>query len=222
MWNRHYDYYYKQEAPRRPISVTAILLLANGLVFLAELMAPQRTLMHALYTFGLVGGEFRPWALVTSMFMHGGWGHIIGNMWILWMLGTAVESRMGRWRFFTFYMISGLIAGATHLFANWGSDTPTIGASGAIAGVMGAAIVLFPTQRMLMILPIPFPIFVEVPVYLYLGFWFLTQVLSGTASLVRPEATGDIAWFAHIGGFVGGLALHRLFVRPVEVNHLDW
>lgn len=210
MWRS--DYYVEERRASGP-SATALLLMANAAVFLLELTLSPRSLERVFTTYGLIPAEFRGYTFFTSMFLHGGWLHLAGNMWMLWMLGMAVESRMGRWRFLVFYLATGLIAGVTHQITNMGSEVPTIGASGAIAGVMGAALVLFPTKRILMMLPPPLFFFVEVPVYVYLGFWFVTQLLSGTASLVNPEATGGIAWWAHIGGFVGGIGLHFFFLR---------
>jgi membrane associated rhomboid family serine protease len=216
MWRS--DYYVQEERRAAGPSATTLLLIANIAVFLFELTLSPYSLEKLIYSYGMVPADVAWYTLVTSMFLHGGWFHIFGNMWILWMLGMAVESRMGRWRFLAFYFLSGLVAGGAHLLANVGSEVPTIGASGAIAGVMGAALVLFPRERMLMMLPPPLFFFVEVPVYVYLGFWFVTQLLSGTASLVHPEATGGIAWWAHIGGFIAGILLQFAFVtrRPVR------
>jgi membrane associated rhomboid family serine protease len=144
--------------------------------------------------------------LLSSMFMHGGWMHIIGNMWSLWIFGDNVEDRMGRGGFLLFYLLSGLAAGAVHIVTNPGSTVPTVGASGAIAGVMGAYLLLFPHSSVVTMVPIFFFLqVVEVPAILFLGFWFLSQLFSGTLSLaVAGTQAGGVAWWAHIGGFVVG------------------
>ena len=143
--------------------------------------------------------------LVTSMFLHGGWLHVFSNMWTLWIFGDNVEDRLGHGRYLGFYLLSGLAAAAIHTLTNTDSTLPTIGASGAIAGVMGAYFVLFPGARVVTLIPIFFwPLFVELPAILYLGFWFLTQFYSGTLSLAAGRDAGGIAWWAHVGGFLVG------------------
>lgn len=140
----------------------------------------------------------------TSMFLHGGLLHVLGNMWTLWIFGDNVEDWFGHGRFLLFYLFCGVASGLMHLFANWGSHLPTIGASGAIAGVMGAYFLLYPRARVLTLLPIFFVFFVELPAYVFLGFWFLLQLLSGAAS---GAGAGGIAWWAHVGGFLAGAAV---------------
>jgi membrane associated rhomboid family serine protease len=144
--------------------------------------------------------------LLSSMFMHGGWMHIIGNMWSLWIFGDNVEDRMGRGGFLLFYLLSGLAAGAVHIVTNPGSTVPTVGASGAIAGVMGAYLLLFPHSSVVTMVPVFFFLqVIEVPAILFLGFWFLSQLFSGTLALaVAGTQAGGVAWWAHIGGFVVG------------------
>jgi membrane associated rhomboid family serine protease len=158
--------------------------------------------------------------LLTSMFLHGGWLHIGGNMLFLWIFGNNVEDRMGRMRFIVFYLLCGVIAGLSQLAVNPSSDVPTIGASGAIAGVLGGYIVLYPRARVMSaIFLIIFFTLIEVPAWAILGFWFLLQLLDGSAVLASQGA-GDVAYFAHVGGFVAGLLLIRLFVagrRPPPV-----
>jgi membrane associated rhomboid family serine protease len=148
------------------------------------------------------------------MFLHGGWMHMIGNMWTLWIFGDNVEDRMGPIRFLFFYLSCGLAAGLVHWFTNPHSTIPTVGASGAIAGVMGAYLFLFPHSRVVVLLPILlFPFFFELPAVTYLGFWVLTQVFSGTLSLASPTDVGGVAWWAHVGGFGVGILLQFLFVK---------
>src|SRR5262249_17771795 len=133
------------------------------------------------------------WPFLTCMFLHSGWLHIIGNMWSLWIFGDNVEDRMGPVRFVFFYLLCGLISGVVQWATNQDSTVPTVGASGAIAGVMGAYFVLYPTSRIVVMFPILiFPIFFELPTVLYLGFWFLSQVFSGTAALAGPEKVGGV------------------------------
>lgn len=205
---------------RRTPYVTYAIIALNGLVFLYELqLGPtglQRFFMHfglvpARYSDPLVRVHFGPVAQVvpffSSMFIHGGFLHILGNMWTLWIFGDNVEDWFGHAGFAVFYVFCGLASGVLHLFFNWGSPVPTVGASGAIAGVMGAYFLLYPTARVLTLLPIFFFFtFVELPAYFFLGLWFLLQFLSGTASVAAGGA-GGIAWWAHVGGFVAGAAV---------------
>jgi len=149
------------------------------------------------------------------MFLHGGWIHIIGNMWTLWIFGDNVEDRMGPVRFLAFYFLCGLAAGVVHLYTNPDSTLPTVGASGAIAGVLGAYLLLFPHSRIIILVPLFFlPLFVEVPAITYLGFWIVSQIFSGTLSLALPEDVGGVAFWAHVGGFIAGAVLCWLFVKP--------
>ncbi|HEY3051449.1 MAG TPA: rhomboid family intramembrane serine protease [Gaiellaceae bacterium] len=167
---------------------------------------------------GTAVGEGWEVTAFTSMFMHGSWLHILGNMLFLWIFGNNVEDAMGRVRFLVFYLLSGLAATAlqTVVTLAMGTDTaaavPNLGASGAISGVLGAYLVLLPTASVLTIL---LYFLVEVPAFLFLGFWFGFQLWEGGFSLVQPQAGGGVAFFAHIGGFVFGVATVRLFmIRP--------
>ncbi len=145
---------------------------------------------------------------LTCMFLHGGILHLVGNMWSLYLFGDNVEDRLGHLRYLVFYLLCGLAAGLAHLFTNWKSPVPTIGASGAISGVMGAYLILFPRARILTLLPIFFFLqLVEVPAFVFLGLWFLMQILSAGAT---SGQAGGVAWWAHIGGFVAGIALLKL------------
>jgi membrane associated rhomboid family serine protease len=149
-------------------------------------------------------------ALFSFMFLHGGFLHILGNMWFLHIFGDNVEDRLGPIRFLLFYLLCGWASGFAHLWANWTSTVPTIGASGAIAGVMGAYLILFPGARIITLIPIFFiPYFIEIRAIVFLGIWFLFQFFY--ASLSGPEVGGGIAWWAHIGGFVFGMIAVKLF-----------
>ena len=213
---------------KNPPIATWLLILANSVVFLFELGMPKHALEQFFYLFGIVPARFAHpewalwvglpvddyWPFLTSMFLHGGWMHIIGNMWTLWIFGANVEDRMGPLRFLSFYLLCGLVAGLLHWFVNADSTIPTVGASGAIAGVMGAYFFLFPYSRLVVLVPFFFyPFFFELPAVTYLGFWALSQVFSGTFSLAGPEDVAGVAWWAHVGGFMAGVLLHFVFVK---------
>ena len=149
--------------------------------------------------------------LLTSMFLHGGWMHLIGNLWYLVIFGDNVEDRLGHGAFLFFYLAAGLAGGLLHYYFNAGSAIPTVGASGAIAGVMGAYFLLFPTARVLTVVPIIF-MFVWLPAWLVLGYWFLAQFLSGAATSISASSNmGGVAFWAHVGGFVAGITLIKIF-----------
>ncbi len=218
--------------PGRNLPVVVwLLLLANGLVFALELSLDEGRLQQVFYLFGIVPKRFTNpawaewvgfpihtyWPFLTHMFLHAGWLHFVGNMWTLWIFGDNVEDRMGPLRFLLFYLTCGVIAGVTQMFASPDSPIPSVGASGAIAGVMGAYFAMFPTSRLIVMVPVFFyPLFFELPAVLYLAFWFWMQLFSGALSLTRPDTVGGIAFWAHAGGFAAGLVLHQLFVvrRP--------
>jgi membrane associated rhomboid family serine protease len=162
----------------------------------------------------LLGGCVVP--LFTSMFLHGGWLHIISNLWALFIFGDNIEDRMGSGRYLVFYLVCGLVAGLAQVAIDPTSTVPAIGASGAIAGVLGAYLILFPNSRVITLIPLFFlPWFVELPAILYLGIWFATQFFSGL-SMVGVEAGGGVAYWAHIGGFISGLVLVWLFAPPAR------
>jgi membrane associated rhomboid family serine protease len=215
----------RDTVPRRypPVAVW-ILIALNVLVFLFELALPDAELERVIYAFGVVPARATnpDWTvrahdaltLVTSMFLHGGWLHLIGNMWSLWIFGASVEDRMGPRRFAILYFICGLIAGVTHVLTNAGSSVPTVGASGAIAGIMGAYLALYPRARVITVLPLPWLAFVQIPAVLYLGLWYLSQIAGGLEAKAGGENAEGIAFWAHVGGFGAGLVLHRLFLAP--------
>jgi len=153
-------------------------------------------------------------ALFTSMFLHGSFWHLLGNMWFLYIFGDNVEDRLGSRQYFFFYILCGLASGVTHILLNPHSPVPTIGASGAVAGVMGAYFLLYPMARILTLIPLLFiPWFVEIPALLFLGLWFLMQFLS--ASLTSGQTAG-VAWWAHVGGFLFGALLLKIFFRKTQ------
>ena len=203
--------------------VTIGLIAVNSFIFLFEVSLGSR-LSGFLATFGLVPVKFfhsidtgtasfsRFLPFFTSMFLHGGWFHVIGNMWYLWIFGDNVEDRMGHVKYLIFYILCGLAAGFAHLITNSSSGVPTVGASGAIAGVMGAYLILYPRARVWTLIPIFFLIqFVQIPASIFLGFWVLMQFLIGTFSTTTGSPHGGVAWWAHIGGFVAGVILVFIF-----------
>ena len=155
--------------------------------------------------------------IITSMFLHGGWMHILGNLWFLWIFGNNVEDAMGRLRFVVFYLLTGVTAALTQVFLTPASAVPMVGASGAISGVMGAYIVLYPQVRVFMLLVLGFYVTsTAVPAWMMLGYWLLIQFVSGLTAMGREG--GGVAFWAHFGGFVAGVVLIKLFARPAEVQ----
>jgi membrane associated rhomboid family serine protease len=213
---------------RNPPIAVWMIILTNCVVFLFELMMPEPVLVRFFYLFGLVPARFTHpgwavwmglpidsyWPFLTSMFLHGGWLHIIANMWTLWIFGDNVEDRMGPFRFLIFSLLCGLAAGWVQWLTNPSSTVPTVGASGAIAGVMGAYLFLFPTARIVVLVPVLiFPFFFEIPAVLFLALWAVTQLFSGALALAGPENVGGIAWWAHVGGFLSGIVFHFFFLK---------
>jgi membrane associated rhomboid family serine protease len=200
--------------------VTISLIVLNVLVFLQ--MPPGDSAAFELFirTWGVTPADFHGGAVLTSMFVHAGFGHLFSNMLFLWIFGDNVEDRLGHGRYLAFYLLCGLAAALLQVFVEAGSRIPMVGASGAIAGVLGAYLVMFPHSR---VLTLVFVAFIEVPAVLLLGLWFATQLLSGLGTLaaVRPEDMGGVAFWAHAGGFAAGAALVLLFRRP-ERMRVDW
>lgn len=202
---------------RFPI-VTVALIVINALIFLYELNLDNRGLNQLILTAGVIPYQVThslglPVArdLITSMFLHGGWMHLISNMLYLWIFGDNIEDAMGPFRFIIFYLVCGIVASLAQVIAIPNARVPTIGASGAIAGVLGGYLLLFPSARIQsVVFAFYFIRFVEIPAIIVLGFWFILQSFSGLASLNFPEA-GGVAYFAHIGGFLAGVALIFLF-----------
>lgn len=218
--------------PSRSLPVATLGLIAiNAVVFFFEVSLDQESLQNLVYWFGIVPKRFTDpnfaaaqgyplddyWPFLTSMFLHGGFLHVLGNMWVLWIFGDNVEDRMGSAKFVVFYLLCGLIAGITHLATNLESTVPTVGASGAIAGVMGAYFLMFPSSRVVTLIPILFyPLFVELPAVVFLGLWFLMQITSGWAALGDTEKVAGIAFWAHVGGFLSGMVLCFAFAESEQ------
>lgn len=207
----------KDNIPSRFFPVMTWLILgANAIVFFFELAAGPLKLNWLVSNFALTPARWFSspvWfgvTLFTSMFMHSGWLHFLSNMWILFIFGDNVEDRMGPLGFLLFYLFSGLAAGLMQTVIDPFSTIPVLGASGAIAGVLGAYILMYPGARVVTLVPLFF-IFttINIPAFFYLGFWFISQLFSGVASLATMA--GGVAWWAHIGGFIAGLFLSRFF-----------
>ena len=168
-------------------------------------------------------GPSQLWTLFTSMFLHGGWLHVLSNMWALYIFGDNVEDRLGPMRYLLLYLVSGVGATLLHVYLNQSSPLPVVGASGAIAGVMGAYFLSFPRARVITFVPLAFVWFVQIPAVIYLIGWFVLQLLSGLQTLgteAAQLATGDVAWWAHVGGFVVGMVLIKLL--PPSRTYATW
>jgi len=220
---------------RLPVA-TWLLVLTNIFVFLIELACPEPSLERIFYWFGVVPRRYTDpvwaamagfprnnywnlWPFLTSMFLHGGWVHVIGNMWMFWVFGGTVEGRMGPVRFLLFYLVCGVVASVVHVVLCANSTVPAIGASGAISGVLGAYFFLYPRAGVVVMAPVFFwPVFFAVPAVLYLGLWFVLQFFNGTLALTLPSAGGGIAWWAHVGGFLAGAVTYPLFTVGRRVS----
>ena len=208
-----------QNPTRHTPIMNYLLIAANVLVFLFFLMAGanqealvyQFALIPANVTAGVDLGDVRD--IFTSMFMHGGWAHLLGNMLYLWIFGDNVEDRMGSFNYLLFYLAGGVAASLAHILTNPGSQIPTVGASGAIGAVLGAYLVLYPRSRVLTFIPLGFFMRLTlVPASIVLGLWFVLQLFSGVLSLGGPDV-GGVAFWAHIGGFAFGALIAFLFAR---------
>jgi membrane associated rhomboid family serine protease len=205
--------------------VTASLIVINTLIFLYQATLNPYDLNTFVSQWGIVPDQMRGLgllSLVTSMFLHGGWMHLIGNMLFLWVFGRNVEDLIGGPRFFALYMLGGISAGIVHVIVNAHSVLPTIGASGAIAAVMGAYLVKFPKSKIVTLIFIFFFVTTaEIPAAFILLYWFAIQFISGVGSLASTDYTGGgVAWFAHVGGFLAGMLLIRLF--PARQRWRAW
>ncbi|MBV9613361.1 MAG: rhomboid family intramembrane serine protease [Acidobacteriaceae bacterium] len=199
---------YRQSAA----TVTILLIVVNVLCFLYEMAQPIYMRDRFIEHYALIPDQLHLSTLVTSMFLHGGWLHLLGNMWFLWVFGSHIEDAMGSAKFLVFYLISGVASAAVQFVTSVGSPVPTIGASGAIAGVMGAFLVLYPRVRVVtLIFIVVFVTTVELPAAFMLIYWFALQLLSGLGSLTSVTQAQGIAWFAHVGGFLAGILLVRIF-----------
>ncbi len=210
----------RDTASRRKLPIaTLTIIVINIIVFINQMLLPYNEALDMIYKYAFIPSRFVKGfkhiesyiPLFTSMFMHGDMVHIISNMWSLWLFGDNVEDHMGAFRFFIFYILTGLIAGFAHFIFNPMSDLPTVGASGAIAGVMGAYFIMFPHSRIISLIPF-FPFFIGVPAPIYLFIWFISQLRSGIMSSIIGMI-GGVAWWAHIFGFLAGVYLYKYFIK---------
>jgi membrane associated rhomboid family serine protease len=205
--------------------VTYFLLGLNSVVYLFETLLNDNARTQLMYQFGIVPAfveraihgagvplEVAIVPMFTSMFLHASIWHIVANMWALWIFGDNVEDYLGHFKYLMLYIVSGIAASLLHVLFNQGSQIPTVGASGAIAGVMGAFFLLFPSARVLTVVPFIF-MFVWLPAWVVLGYWFLAQFLSGAATSIGNSgaAAGGVAVWAHVGGFIAGITWIKLF-----------
>ncbi|MBP1700266.1 MAG: rhomboid family intrarane serine protease, partial [Deltaproteobacteria bacterium] len=202
-------------------AVNVLIIVLNIIAFVWELLHGSN-LNEIFYLYGIVPVRYsnpevaahftgfqQYLPFLTSMFLHGGFLHILMNIWFLYIFGDNIEDRLGHIRYLAFYLFCGIAAGLIHLFTNWNSNIPTIGASGAISGVMGAYLILYPRSRILTLIPIIFFFqFVEIPAFIFLGFWILMQLFSAG---LTPRNVGGVAFWAHIGGFFAGLIFVKIF-----------
>jgi membrane associated rhomboid family serine protease len=203
--------------------VTVTIIVLNAAAWFYELVLPDDVLPAFLQTYGVVPAQFTTSTLVTSMFLHGSWSHVLGNMWYLWIFGDNVEDRVGHGRFVFFYLLCGIAAAVGQILMDPQSTLPTIGASGAIAGVMGAYFVLYPHSRVLTLIPlIIFWEVIELPAIVLLGFWFLMQIFSAGAIAVtsNTHGGGGVAFAAHVAGFLTGLG--GIFVFRKREPRPEW
>jgi rhomboid family protein len=201
--------------------ITVTIIILNAAAWFFELSLPEDVLPLFLQVYGVVPARFHGLTLLTSMFLHGSWMHVIGNMWYLWIFGDNVEDRVGHGRFIVFYLLCGSAAALGQILIAPDSTLPTIGASGAIAGVMGAYFVLYPRSRVLTLIPlIIFWEVIELPAIMLLGFWFLMQLFSaGAIAVTSSTGGGGVAFMAHVAGFLcgaGGIFVFRQRERPEQ------
>ena len=224
----------KDDTPRLTTPLlNCFLIAANVLVFFFQLSLDRRAEKTFVYTFGLIPGHLTdalsvPLAgahahshglpiglallpVLTSMFLHAGWFHLLFNMWFLWVFGRNLEDALGHFGYLVFYLACGVAAALAQTLSNPGSLIPTVGASGAIAGVMGGYFLLYPRARVLMLVPFFFIFFLWLPAWAVLGYWFVLQFLSGVGTSLLGADQGGVAFWAHVGGFLAGVLLVGLF-----------
>ncbi|MGH9630498.1 MAG: rhomboid family intramembrane serine protease [Bryobacteraceae bacterium] len=207
--------------------VTMMIIAVNVLIFLFQVSLEPYSRNHFLAEYGVVPYGLQPSTILTSMFLHAGWLHLIGNMWFLWIYGDNVEDILGHGKYLLFYLMCGLAAAAAHILLNPDSRIPTVGASGAIAGVMGGYLIKFPHSRIITLVPIfVFLTTFEIPAVFMLLYWFVIQAVSGLGTIGYSHLSrGGVAWFAHVGGFLAGMILIKLMRTHQRYRHrrdLSW
>ncbi|HVP47118.1 MAG TPA: rhomboid family intramembrane serine protease [Bryobacteraceae bacterium] len=214
-----------QPSYSRPV-ITVLIIILNAVVFLHEISLDEYSRNYFIMHYGLVPARFHFSRILTSMFLHGGWMHIIGNMWFLWIFGDNVEDAFGHVKYLIFYVLCGIAAGLTQVAFSAGSRLPMVGASGAIAGVMGAYLIKYPKARIVTLVFIfIFITTIEVPAALMLAYWFFIQFFSGVGTIGYSHISqGGTAFFAHVGGFIAGMILvgllgtRQTYLRRRDVN----
>jgi membrane associated rhomboid family serine protease len=208
-----------QPSYSKPV-VTILLIVINVVVFLYELSLDPFSRNHFVFQYGVVPERLNYVSLLTSMFLHGGWMHIIGNMWFLWIFGDNIEDILGHFPYLLFYLVCGVAAALSQTALNPDSRMPMIGASGAIAGVMGAYLLKFPHSRIKTLVFYIFITVIELPAVFVLGYWFIIQFFSGLGSVAYSHATeGGVAFFAHVGGFITGIILISVLPTRKPYRH---
>jgi membrane associated rhomboid family serine protease len=215
-----------QPSYSKPV-VTILLIVVNILVFLFEFSLDPETQNAFIAAYGLIPDQFHFFNVLTSMFLHGGWMHVLGNMWFLWIFGDNIEDILGHGKYLLFYLLCGAVAALAQVAVSPNSRIPTVGASGAIAGIMGAYMIKFPQSRILsLIFIVVFFTTVELPAWIYLIYWFVLNFFSGVGTLgVSQASQGGVAFFAHIGGFIAGIALIKVMgprQRYSSRRDVDW
>jgi membrane associated rhomboid family serine protease len=205
----------------RPTATLTIIAI-NVAVFLYELSLPNYALNRFIMHYGLVPDRFTYSSVITSMFIHGGFLHIAGNMWFLWIFGRGVEDLIGHLKYVLLYFATGIVGALVYVLVSSNSTVPTVGASGAIAGVMGAYLIKFPRARiMTLVFIVIFITTIDIPAFFLLLYWFAIQFFSGVGSVGYSQASqGGVAWFAHVGGFVAGMLL--VMVMPPKYRVRPW
>ncbi len=201
-----------QPSYSKPV-VTVLIIVVNILIFLFEYSLDPYTRNAFIGAYGLVPDRFHVSAIFTSMFLHAGWLHVLGNMWFLWIFGDNIEDILGHEKFLVFYLLCGIAAAISQTFLNPFSRVPMVGASGAIAGVMGAYLIKFPrAQIQSVVILIFFPFFTDIPAWVMLIYWFVIQLFSGVGSIASAQYAqgGGTAFFAHVGGFIAGIVLIKV------------
>lgn len=217
--------------PSRFPVVTVSIIVVNILIFTFEATLPRAELQHFVTTFGLIPAlqlqmfqqapfSVATWIpMVTSMFLHGGWFHVLGNMLYLWVFGDNIEDVLGRGKFLLLYLLAGFAGGLAHIASAPQSIIPTIGASGAVAGILGAYFITFPHSRVLALVPLLFIVtFVELPAVLFLFLWIGLQLVNGVIGIMGPQ--NMVAWWAHIGGFAAGMLLIKILITRSNVSKI--
>ncbi|HOK08469.1 MAG TPA: rhomboid family intramembrane serine protease [Candidatus Hydrogenedens sp.] len=209
--------------PRKSTPIVVISLIAfNTFIYFQYFDFQEQKLLQLFSILGIVPAHFRFITLITHQFLHGGLLHLISNMWALWIFGDNIEDRIGHGRFLIFYLLCGISAGLIHTITQPSSTVPCVGASGAISGVIGSYLFLYPTARIWCVVPIIIYLYsITVPAIVFGIIWFLIQLMNGLIVMASNEDVAGVAWWAHIGGFIAGILLLPLFLKKEEPDESD-